>query len=86
MDTKIPKRTTTEDLAKRQSQPRTTFEEHIRKAESKVVHAIAPFMMMYGKVPGNPLATTKTRAAGAPMGARIMPQMAATPPAGHSHK
>lgn len=71
----IPKKVTTEDLAKRHRQPRTTFEEHIRKAESKIVHAMAPFMMMYAKVPGNPLAT-KTRAAGAPMGARIMRQMA----------
>ncbi len=81
----IPKRTTTEDLAKRHRQPRTTFEEHIRKAESKVVHAIAPFMMMYGKVPGNPLAT-KTRAAGAPMGARIRRQMAAIAPLAHVRK
>ncbi len=76
----IPKKVTTEDLAKRQRQPRTTYEEHIRKAESKLVHAVAPFMMMYAKVPGNPLAV-KTRAAGSPMGARIMRQMAVIPPA-----
>lgn len=81
----IPKKVTTEDLAKRHHQPRTTFEEHIRKAESKIVHAMAPFMMMYAKVPGNPLAA-KTRAAGSPMGARIMRQMAVIPPAsGRGH-
>ncbi len=77
----IPKRVTTEDLAKRQRQPRTTFEEHIRKAESKLVHAVAPFMMMYAKVPGNPL-SAKTRAAGAAMGARVMRQMTVTPATG----
>ena len=43
----IPKRVTTEELAKQHRQPRTIFEEHIRKAESKVVHAMAPFMMIY---------------------------------------
>lgn len=81
----IPKKVTTEDLAKRHRQPRTTFEEHVRKAESKIVHAMAPFMMMYAKVPGNPL-ITKTRAAGAPMGARIMRQMTVVPAAGsHGH-
>src|SRR5712692_9274151 len=73
----IPKRVTTEELAKQHRQPRTTFEEHIRKAESKVVHAMAPFMMMYAKVPGNPF-VSKTRAAGSPAGLRVMKQILAS--------
>src|SRR5437879_13444860 len=60
----IPKRTTAEDIAKRNGQPRSTFEEHIRKAESKIMFAIAPYMMMYAKVPRSPF-NTRTRAAGA---------------------
>jgi len=43
----IPKRVKTVDLARRDRRSRTTFEEHIRKAESKLVYAIAPLMMMY---------------------------------------
>ena len=71
----IPKRTTADDLARKQGQPRSTLEEHIRKAESKVVLAMAPYMMMYARVPGNPL-MNKTKAAGATVGARIMKQVA----------
>ena len=66
----IPKRVTTEELAKQHRQPRTIFEEHIRKAESKVVHAMAPFMMIYAKVPGNPF-VSKTHTAGSPTGLRV---------------
>jgi len=73
----IPKRVTAEELARQHKQPRTTFEEHIRKAESKVVHAMTPFMMMYAKVPGSPFVNS-TRAAGAPTGLRIMKQIIAS--------
>ncbi len=74
----IPKRVTTEDLARVHKQPRTTYEEHIRKAESKVVHAMAPFMMMYARVPGNPFAS-RTRDATMPMASRILRQMGVKP-------
>ncbi len=70
----IPKRVTTEDLAKKHSQPRTTFEEHIRKAESKVVHAMLPFMMMYARVPGSPFADRNSKNAGLPIASRMMKQ------------
>lgn len=70
----IPKRVTTEELARQRRQPRTTFEEHIRKAESKVVHAMAPFMMMYAKVPGSPFVNA-ARVAGSPAGLRMMKQI-----------
>lgn len=71
----IPKRITADELAKKHGQPRSTLEEHIRKAESKVVLAMAPYMMMYARVPESPF-TSKTKAAGAPVGARIMKQIA----------
>ena len=71
----IPKRTTADDLARKQGQPRSTLEEHIRKAESKIVLAMAPYMMMYARVPENPL-LNKTKAAGATVGGRMMKQVA----------
>ena len=71
----IPKRITADDLARKQGQPRSTLEEHIRKAESKIVLAMAPYMMMYARVPENPL-LNKTKAAGATVGARMMKQVA----------
>ncbi len=70
----IPKRTTAEEIAKRNGQPRSTFEEHIRKAESKIMFAVAPYMMMYAKVPRQPF-NIRTRAAGASVGARLMKQL-----------
>lgn len=72
----IPKRVRTEDLARVSKQPRTTYEEHIRKAESKIVHAMAPFMMMYARVPGNPFAD-RGRNASLPIATRMMKQFAA---------
>jgi predicted DNA binding protein len=71
----IPKRVTADQLAKKHGQPRSTLEEHIRKAESKVVMAMAPYMMMYAGVPGSPF-NTATRAAGATVGARMMKELA----------
>ncbi len=71
----VPKRVTADELAKRSGQPRSTLEEHIRKAESKVVLAMAPYMMMYARVPGTQF-NTITRDAGATVGARLMKQMA----------
>jgi predicted DNA binding protein len=46
---RVPKKTKTEDLAKRLGQPRTTYEEHLRKAESKVLSAVAPYIQLGGK-------------------------------------
>jgi predicted DNA binding protein len=71
----IPKRITADELATKLGQPRSTLEEHIRKGESKVVLAMAPYMMMYARVPESPF-TSKTRAAGDTVGARFMKQLA----------
>jgi predicted DNA binding protein len=43
----IPKKVTTTEIAGRNRVPRTTYEEHLRKAESKVLRAIAPYVRLY---------------------------------------
>jgi hypothetical protein len=47
----VPKKITTEHLAEKQHVPRTTFEEHLRKAESKVFRALAPYLLLYAQKP-----------------------------------
>jgi hypothetical protein len=47
----VPKKITTEHLAQKQRVPRTTFEEHLRKAESKVLRALAPYLLLYAQKP-----------------------------------
>lgn len=42
----VPKKTTTEEIAKRLGVPRTTYEEHLRKAESKVLSSVEPYMQL----------------------------------------
>src|SRR5260370_755250 len=76
----IPKRTTADELAGKLGTPRSTLEEHIRKAESKVVLAMAPYMMMYARVPESPF-TSKTRAATDTVGTRFLKQLAIQPAA-----
>jgi predicted DNA binding protein len=50
----IPKKMTAEEIALKHHVPRTTFEEHLRKAEGKVLRAIAPYVRMYASgVPGH---------------------------------
>ncbi len=70
----IPKRVTADELAKKYGQPRSTLEEHIRKAESKVLLAVAPYMMVYAKVPESPFGA-KARSLGETVGARVMKQL-----------
>ena len=40
----IPKKVTTEDISRKLGVSRSTYEEHLRKAESKVLTAIEPFI------------------------------------------
>jgi len=47
----IPKRMTAEEIAIKRKIPRTTFEEHLRKAESKTFRAMSPYIRMYGSRP-----------------------------------
>jgi hypothetical protein len=43
----IPKKATAEEITLKHHTPRTTFEEHLRKAESKILRSIAPYVRMY---------------------------------------
>lgn len=43
----VPKKMTAEEIAGKHKVPRTTFEEHLRKAESKILRAMAPYVRMY---------------------------------------
>jgi predicted DNA binding protein len=47
----VPKRTTTEEIARKRKVPRTTYEEHVRKAESKIFRAMAPYVRLYASKP-----------------------------------
>ena len=40
----VPRATSFADVAQASGQARTTFEEHVRKAEAKIVHAVAPYL------------------------------------------
>jgi len=43
----VPKKMTAEEIARKHGVPRTTFEEHVRKAESKILHAMTPYIKMH---------------------------------------
>lgn len=47
----VPKRLTAEEIARKNNVPRTTFEEHVRKAESKILRAMTPYIKMYASKP-----------------------------------
>jgi len=52
---KSPRRITTEKLAKRMIITRPTYEEHLRKAENKIISAIAPYLrLLYFRKPSKP--------------------------------
>jgi predicted DNA binding protein len=42
----VPKRVTTEEMASKLRLPRTTYEEHLRKAEGKVLRSMAPYISL----------------------------------------
>jgi predicted DNA binding protein len=42
----VPKKTTSEEMASKLRLPRTTYEEHLRKAEGKVLRSMAPYISM----------------------------------------
>lgn len=47
----VPRYVTTREIAQKLSVPRTTYEEHLRKAESKVLTALAPFIRLRSHSP-----------------------------------
>ncbi len=42
----LPKKMTSEEMANKLRLPRTTYEEHLRKAEAKVLRSMAPYLSM----------------------------------------
>jgi predicted DNA binding protein len=58
----IPKRVTTKQIAGKQKVPRTTYEEHLRKAESKILQAIAPYVRLYSSGEKEPKRTLEITA------------------------
>jgi predicted DNA binding protein len=43
----VPRKTRFEDIAEILKVPRTTYEEHVRKAESKIINSVAPYVSLY---------------------------------------
>jgi predicted DNA binding protein len=43
---RVPKKVKTVEIAKLMGVPRTTYEEHLRKAESKILGAVAPYLQL----------------------------------------
>ena len=43
----VPKKTTTEEISHKCGVPRTSYEEHVRKAEGKIFRSMAPYIRMY---------------------------------------
>jgi predicted DNA binding protein len=43
----VPRHTTVGDLARAKGVPRTTFEEHLHKAESKVIQSVGTYLRLY---------------------------------------
>lgn len=41
---RVPKKVTTDEIASTLGVPRTTYEEHLRKAESKILYALTPYI------------------------------------------
>jgi hypothetical protein len=60
----VPKKMTAEEIATKHKVPRTTFEEHLRKAEGKILRAMAPYVRMYASRPQRPVERPHQVAAG----------------------
>jgi len=45
----VPKKVTTNQIAKRLGVPSTTLEEHLRKGESKLLASVAPYMQLHSR-------------------------------------
>lgn len=48
---RVPRKIRFEDIAKSRKTPRTTFEEHVRKAESKIMHSLEPYISIHTRPP-----------------------------------
>ena len=52
---KVPKRTTLDQIANLNRIPRSTYENHVRKAESKIMQAVGPYIRMRHSYPRRPV-------------------------------
>lgn len=50
---RVPRKIRFEDIAKSRKTPRTTFEEHVRKAESKIMTSLKPYVALYSEGPAS---------------------------------
>ena len=65
-----PRSVTTEDLARGQGLSRSTFEEHLRKAENRLVNALVPYLELYATADRPP---EKMASRGLPLDAATRP-------------
>ena len=49
-----PRKVGTEDIARASGGSRSTYEEHLRKAENRVMDALIPYLQLYAQGTGNP--------------------------------
>ncbi|MFX1319208.1 MAG: helix-turn-helix domain-containing protein [Promethearchaeota archaeon] len=47
----FPRQTNVKDIAAKKRVPRTTFQEHLQKAESKLLSSLMPFLQLYVHIP-----------------------------------
>ena len=45
-----PRRTDLQDIAKREHRPRTTFQEHLKRGENKLINAVIPYLRLFENV------------------------------------
>jgi len=48
---RLPRRANVQTIAYRRHLPRTTFQEHLKKAENKLVASLVPYIQLFRKVP-----------------------------------
>lgn len=46
----VPRKISVGEISRRKSVPRTTFEEHLHKAQGKVMRALEPYLILYSKL------------------------------------
>ena len=44
---RFPRQARFEDISRKVGVPRTTYEDHVRKAENKIINAVAPYLSIY---------------------------------------
>lgn len=58
---RLPRRTDVQTIATKRRVPRTTFQEHLKKAENKLVVSLVPYIQLYKHAPAEKRARLKIR-------------------------